>query len=109
MSEKQQPVSGYVVGTTPDGQIIFEILGEPKPGLFALLGAHAYAAYEIKKIEDAFHKYGPVQIGHIMEQLLRNIDITIQGLRRDMKTDSTLILDTILNPKGSERETETTE
>lgn len=39
---------GYVVGLTPDGNFVFEVVGKNKE-VVGLMGIHKYAEYEVKK------------------------------------------------------------
>ena len=43
--------SGYIVGVTPEGQVVFDVVGSRK-NLVEVLGLHEYAAKRVKALSD---------------------------------------------------------
>lgn len=81
MAENQSPTEsnlsfkyGYIVGVSAEGKLVFRTLGSDV-GLLELLGANAFAGYQIKTIYDVSQKTGDALTARILQLLERELTV----------------------------------
>ena len=72
-------VCGYVVGLKENNDFVFDVVGD-NVGLVQLLGLHKYAEHRIEFAKDAQQGYGFPVVMRQLGQLLKAMEMLMQGL-----------------------------
>lgn len=77
---------GYVVGIQPDGEFVFEVMGE-EVGLIELMGLHKYADHRLEVAKDISQAYGPALISQQIGQMNQMVKVLLNMQTQQAKNN----------------------